>query len=311
MTSKTQALLYDTALERLETLDRRLAMAAQVVCMLHPSAATVAESVLAFASSRFSDRDVVETYVARAQRLVELQQRFDADPRPATIGSPGAAVSRDVYNLSLLLSIPFTNHRFEIMEQLDRFLAGCEGPTGSIVSVGTGTGYELRQMAAIIPADWTVESYDIDESVQYEARQYLDFFGVSRAIRWGREFPLTVAASAFAGRYDAIVMCELLEHLADPAAALRAVRTYLTPRGRVFVTMAVNIAQEDHVFLYPNLATCRDQVHATGFEILSEWITPQSTLPPPADRERGFKKGNYVAVLRPAGIGPMVGGTVP
>ena len=31
--------------------------------------------------------------------------------------------------------------------------------------------------------------------------------------------------------------------------------------------------------------------------MMQEWITPQTTLPPPADREHGFKKGNYVAVL--------------
>lgn len=287
---------YGRALDRLEALDRRLAMAAAVVEVLHPAAGAIATALLGYAAHRFPDRDVLATYVERARALAVMQDRFDADPRPETLGSPGASIDRDAYNLALLLSIPFTNHRFEIMQQLDAFLADCRASHGRIASIGTGTGYELERMNTL-PDGWTIESYDIDEGVQVEARDFLRYFGVLRPIEWGREFPLAVPPPQFRGRYDALVLCELLEHLPDPAAALEAVRECLTPGGRAFVTMAINIAQEDHVFLYPDVGSCRRQVADAGLRTISDWLTPQTTLPPPVDRERTFKKGNYVAVV--------------
>jgi SAM-dependent methyltransferase len=291
--------LYQCALERLENLDRRVALAAYVVETIHPNAAVVANPLFAFAQHRFPDVDLVEAYVTRAGALATLQQRFETDPRPETLGDPDAPIDRDLYNLSLLLSIALTNHRFEIMQRLDEFLRGCRG-AGRIASIGTGTGYELHRMAAILPETWSIESYDIDESVQTEARAFLDYFDVHRDVRWGTEFPLDSPPADFRGCYDAIVMCELLEHLPDPGAALTAARACLAPDGSIFATMAINIAQEDHIYLYSDIASCRAQIRQAGLSPISEWITPQTTLPPPADRERTFKKGNYVATLRPS-----------
>jgi len=287
---------YQRTLDRLEREDRRLAMAAAVVEMMYPEAASLAAALLEYAEHRYPGRDVVGIYIDRARALAALQERFEQDPRAETLADPGASIDRDAYKLALLLSIPLTNHRFEIMQQLDAFLAGLTAASGRIVSIGTGTGYELRRMGAL-PAGWTIESYDIDETVQAEAKHFLDYFGVSRPIEWRREFPLASPPAAFRQRYDAMVLCELLEHLSDPAAALATVGACLTGEGRAFVTMAINIAQEDHIYLYPDLAACRDQIRDAGLRTISEWVTPQTTLPPPADRERGFRKGNYVAVV--------------
>lgn len=288
---------YRSALDRLEALDRRLALAAYLVDALHPDAEAVATPILQFLRHRFGQRDVLDTYVERARQLHALQERFDRDPRPETLSGPGAAVDRDAYNISLLLSIAFTNHRFEIMQQLDQFLAGCQGARGAIASIGTGTGYELYRMASLLPDRCTIESYDIEESVQDDARAFLQYLGIARPVRWAREFPLAAPPAHFHRRYDAIVMCELLEHLPSPASALAAASECLGRDGRMFVTMAINIAQEDHVFLYPDIASCRAQIRDAGLRIISEWITPQTTLPPPANREGHFKRGNFVAVL--------------
>lgn len=292
--------VYQHALERLEAGDRRLAMAAAVVELMHPHAADVARELLAYAEHRYPGRDVLAIYMDRARFLAELQERFDAEPRRETLGAPGTVIDRDAYKVALLLSIPFTNHRFEIMQQLEAFLGAFTAPHGRVASIGTGTGYELRTMASL-PGGWRIESYDIDETVQAEARRFLEFFGVSRPIVWGGEFPLMSPPDEFRAQYDALVLCEVLEHLPDPATALDAVGQCLTPAGRAFVTMAINIAQEDHIYLYPDVDSCRDQIGAAGLHILSEWVTPQTTLPPAADREAGFRKGNYVAVVTPLG----------
>jgi cyclopropane fatty-acyl-phospholipid synthase-like methyltransferase len=167
---------------------------------------------------------------------------------------------------------------------------------GRMAGLGTGTGYEIKIAAGTLP-EWEIESYDIDPSAEAEARQLLQHFGVRVPIRFGRELPIDTPDDALLRRYDAIVACEVLEHLPDPARALRTMREYLTDRGRMFVTMAINIAQEDHIFLYPDLASCRRQLEGCSMRVIEEWVTPQTLWPPPADREKEFKRGNYVAVV--------------
>jgi SAM-dependent methyltransferase len=76
-----------------------------------------------------------------------------------------------------------------------------------------------------------------------------DFFGISEDIFLGGCFPLDQCPDESHGRYDAIVLSEVLEHLADPAEALGTLRDCLRDDGLMFATMAINIAQEDHVFL--------------------------------------------------------------
>jgi hypothetical protein len=76
------------------------------------------------------------------------------------------------------------------------------------------------------------------------------------------------------------------------------VREYLKEDGRAFVTMAINIAQEDHIFLYPTIESCRAQLRDAGLYTVSEWITPQTVLSIPANREQSFQKGNYIAVVQ-------------
>jgi len=296
MNAPQRTLSWDDALTRLEEADRRIALAAGVVDLLHPDASQIAEDILRFLAWRYPDADPVAEYIRRAEALAALQERFDREPSVATLSGPAEPVPRDRYNISLLLSIVLTNHRFEIMQQLEAFLVGCTAPAARIASVGTGTGYELRLMARALQPNWTIESYDTDETVRTDAQHYLDFFGVTRPVIWGNDFPLDKVSSDFRSQYSAIVLCEVLEHLPNPLQSLRSVREYLAPGGRAFVTMAVNIAQEDHIFLYPDADSCRLQVREAGLKIVSEWVTSQTTLPPPADREAAFRRGNYVAV---------------
>ena len=77
-------------------------------------------------------------------------------------------------------------------------------------------------------------------------------------------------------RYDKLIACEVLEHLRDPARALSIMREYLKHDGLIFATMAVNIAQEDHIFWYRDLQSCRRQLSEAGLRIVSEWVVPQS-----------------------------------
>jgi SAM-dependent methyltransferase len=242
--------------------------------------------------------DIIGEYVVRVAGLEELQNRFDVNSRVEFLGDPSAVVPRDRYNISLLLSIVLTNHRFEIMRELDGFLRRLGPDTRRIASIGTGTGFELRLIASALPLRLRIESYDIDPTAKEEAVRYLRFFGIDPTMIFANEFPLDFVDASFENAFDALILCEVLEHLPNPARALANVRNCLTGNGHAFLTMAVNIAQEDHIFLYDDLESCRRQIRDAGLEIVREWITPQtSVIPPadPADRAIGFRKGNYVS----------------
>jgi SAM-dependent methyltransferase len=285
--------LYGKAYAELSALNCKAALAAAVVHAVYPvELALVAEPLLGYLRQRYG-RDLVPMYASRLLVLEKLQLRFDSSPGTDTIGDSSVRVDRDNYNVALLMSIVLSNHRFEIMQWLKLFLKGLQS-RGRVAILGTGTGYELKLVAEIL-SEWSIESYDIDPSSEREARDLLGYFDIGHSVQYGRELLLGRPDPGLRQRYHAIVACEVLEHLRDPARALQSLREYLVPAGRMFVTMAINIAQEDHVFWYPDLRFCREQLHACGWKICSEWIAPQCTLPPPAHREGRFKRGNYVA----------------
>jgi SAM-dependent methyltransferase len=290
-----EGLLRDRSPDR---IGRVLASSAQLVYRTQGEAmGPVADEILSFVSHRYPG--YLDRYVNRIRSLAALQRRFDQRPSAATLCDANAIVDRDDYSLSLLLSIVLTNHRFEIMAQVASFLRSmAERITrGRIVSVGVGTGYELLHAARILP-EWEIEAYDVDDAMRSGARHLWSFFEVSRIAEVGALFPLEGVEPKFVGRYDALVMCELCEHLPNPLRALTTMREYLKEDGRAFVTMAINIAQEDHIFLYPTIESCRAQLRESGLHIVSEWITPQTVMSIPANREENFQKGNYIAVVQ-------------
>jgi len=62
--------------------------------------------------------------------------------------------------------------------------------------------------------------------------------------------------------------------------------------------VSINIAQEDHVYLYRNVEEVRTQVQGAGLRILRERITPVIVMPfREKDRETMFTKGNYICFL--------------
>jgi 2-polyprenyl-3-methyl-5-hydroxy-6-metoxy-1,4-benzoquinol methylase len=288
--------LYGMAFGRLDEASRLLATSAQLVYELHPTElGPVVNDILPFVQHAYSD-DYIGTYISRVSDMARLQEIFDANPSSSTL-SDGSVVPTEAYSLSLLLSIIFTNHRFEIMQTLEKFLQGlAAAPEGRIASIGCGTGYELKLTAKLLPG-WSIEGYDIDEEMRAEAQRFLQFSRVSKAIHFAEEFPLHEPTQQVAKRYDAIIVCEVLEHLHEPALALTTLRECLNDQGVLFVTMAINLAQEDHIFLYPDVDSCRRQIHESGLEIHTEYLTPQTIRFPPPDREIGFKKGNYVAIV--------------
>lgn len=284
---------------QVQASDVMLAASARTALVKHGNKlAAAAENILGWMAQAYGE-ELVPCYVERIGHLNALQERFALAPSAATLCAPDTPVDRDAYDIALLLSFFLTHHRFEILSSLKSFLDFVRAPEGRIASVGMGTGYELY-VAANTLQGWALEGYDSDPVCRAGARRLLDHYGVQGDITLGSTFALTDFDESCAGRFDAIVLCELLEHLDDPLAALVTTKRYLRPGGAMFVTMAINIAQEDHIYLYPDVAACRAQVLEAGLEILHERALPvllHEDMPTEAPAGALFH-GNYVAIVR-------------
>jgi methyltransferase family protein len=289
--------LYRRSYERLAAADVILARSARAVVEIHGTGlGPTAESILAWCELHYGG-DFIARYVERINALNQLQRRFEAAPSPQTLGDPTAKIHRESYDLALLLSFIYSNHRFEILQALQAFLAFIGQSAGRLVSIGVGTGYELQLILKALHG-WTVEGYDSDDEARRHACSLLQHFSPDSGPQLGKLFPLDAVDSSLRGRFRAIVMCELLEHLSDPLCALETAREYLDAQGHMFVTMAVNIAQEDHVFLYPSVNACRQQLLQARLSVIREWVMPVILRPSMLQRHGEPSRGNYVAIVR-------------
>jgi SAM-dependent methyltransferase len=246
--------------------------------------------------------DAFEVYVKRSEVLRTLQVKFEKTGRyRASRCAEVAPIDREQYNLALLLSFICTSHRFDILESLVRFLRmPCSAPR-EVLSIGYGTGYELKLVFQEMPG-WRPLAFDNSPDSHQYASDLLGFFGYPADGLRQEFFPLDPAnwIGAYRERFGKVILCELLEHLDDPTLALRAMRAVLHREGFLFCTMAVNIAQEDHVYLYHSADEARNQVMECGFEIVEEILAPVVILPfAEAKRAQMFKKGNYVCIAKP------------
>jgi SAM-dependent methyltransferase len=107
---------------------------------------------------------------------------------------------------------------------------------------------KLEWVARFIPAGGHV--LDVGANVGIFVRQAMDRFhaiGIdpnTATVAWARRNlgaavevgSIFAEIPAYVGRFHAVTMFDVIEHLEDPAAAVRQCRRYLAPGGRLFVT---------------------------------------------------------------------------
>ncbi len=238
-----------------------------------------ANDILSFLSHR-GTACAVEKYVARVGRLRRLQSEFEKTGRYIAASSKQVQpIDSEQYKLALLISFICTSHRFDILRSLVSFLRmRCRAPR-ELLSVGYGTGYELKLAFDEAPG-WRIAAFDSSPDSYEYASELLRFFGHPMDCLHQDVFSFECRDGVAADResFGKVILCELLEHL----------------------DMAVNIAQEDHVYVYRSAEQARTQVLECGFEIVQEILAPVVILPfSESKRAELFKKGNYICIARP------------
>ncbi|MCX6354857.1 MAG: methyltransferase domain-containing protein [Candidatus Aureabacteria bacterium] len=118
-------------------------------------------------------------------------------------------------------------------------------PEGSkVLEAGCGVGAQTVIIARINPGA-RITSIDISESSIAEAKKKIEAAGIANVtFRQGDVFQLAFQA----GSFDHILVCFVLEHLADPAGALTTLRKFLKPGGKI------TVIEGDHgsAYFYPD-----------------------------------------------------------
>ena len=201
--------------------------------------------------------------VYRLSQFADAQRECYANP---------AFMNRYMNGL-LVSGVMWSNHAHAfaayVNDYLPRLAAGA-----AHLEIGPGHGLFLL-FAARLGRLGHIEAWDISATSIANTRAALNDLGVKRPVTL-REIDLFDAAAAPGAAFDSIVMSEILEHLEDPVAALRAAASRLQPGGLLWVDVPANSPAPDHIFLVQGLGHACELVETAGLTILSAEAFPMT-----------------------------------
>lgn len=159
------------------------------------------------------------------------------------------------------------HHQKMLRGYLDRLLPAI-GPLNLFYEVGVGCGmYSLK----------TLESRPSSKGIGFDISKYsLNFTRrVIEAHGFGERYSIQqrdVIARPVTDLCDLVISQEVLEHLEDPPAFLRALRAMLKPGGHGYITAAINAGHTDHIYLYRTADEVSAQLRDAGFDILDNQV---------------------------------------
>jgi len=76
------------------------------------------------------------------------------------------------------------------------------------------------------------------------------------------------------GRYDSIVMGEVLEHVEEPRAFLKKIAAVAHSESFVYVTTCANAPAVDHIHLFRSTEEVTELVRSSGLEVVDQLLVP-------------------------------------
>ena len=162
---------------------------------------------------------------------------------------------------------------------------------GRVLEIPSGNGLFLTHFLLSRP-EWQGVAIDLSEASIAFTERMLSLNGVRDRVEMRHEdFFDTPSEPSF----DRIICGEFLEHVEDPLAVLKKLRTLLRADGRIFLTAAVWAANIDHIYLYTSASEVRDHIRAAGLEVDVELVQNVFAGHSPEDERTPI---NYSAILR-------------
>lgn len=179
------------------------------------------------------------------------------------------------YMNGLLVSdIVWDNHAHAIGAFINDYLPGLKDGSDHL-EIGPGHGIFLY-FAAQSPKVKSVAGWDVSQTSIDNTRHALETLGVTRPVELTLQNLFEVGEADAGGRFDSIVMSEILEHLEDPVEALRAASRWLRPGGRLWINVPANSPAPDHIYLVRDVAHAEELARTAGLEVLDSKAFPMS-----------------------------------
>ncbi len=137
----------------------------------------------------------------------------------------------------------------------------------SFMEVGIGTGIYSRATLDFIH-NITGIGIDISESSRRFTDYHISKYGHSN--RYSTQIT-DIFDNDHGLNTDALICIEVLEHLEDPLAFLKELRSILNNDGVAFITAALNAPDKDHIYLYKKTGEVEKQLTEAGFKILNHF----------------------------------------
>jgi 2-polyprenyl-3-methyl-5-hydroxy-6-metoxy-1,4-benzoquinol methylase len=144
----------------------------------------------------------------------------------------------------------------------EHYLARLPSRTAHL-EIGPGHGL-LLNFAAATPAIESLTGWDVSATSIEQTKACLAAMGESRPVDLVLQDMFDAPEKPRA--FGSVVMAEVLEHLEDPVAALRAVARHMRPNGHMWINVPINSPAPDHLYLLRTPEEAVDLVRAGGFE---------------------------------------------
>jgi 2-polyprenyl-3-methyl-5-hydroxy-6-metoxy-1,4-benzoquinol methylase len=197
----------------------------------------------------------------------------------ATVYSDRTFMTRYMNGL-LVSDAIWINHCQAMRHYCESFLQGL--PAGAdVLEIGPGHGL-LLALADSVAHLGSLTAWDISDASLALAAKNLGILGAKRQVTFEKRdiFAPESRGAEVAGRFDAVVLSEVLEHLERPLEAMQVLHHLCKPGAKVWVNVPANSPAPDHLYLVNRAEDAAALAREAGFDVveIQEYPTSGTTL---------------------------------
>jgi SAM-dependent methyltransferase len=228
--------------------------------------------------------DSVSAWVRFSMEYVKRQQAFLEKRRYASTDYEtirhelyeNGSEMKDFYLLALMFSYIFSPNYIGFLSFFQKEMLPRVKGAKRVCDVGCGPGLYLAQMLAAEPGA-AGTGLDISPASLEMTGRLLGYYNLSPERFQLLKGDLRVRLPIGDKSQDAVVCCDVIEHLDDPFNALGELRRIIKPGGTLCLSTAIRMESIDHIHLFSHPGEVQQMLRGNGFEIIVEDYFPLTT----------------------------------
>lgn len=180
---------------------------------------------------------------------------------------------QNFYLVALLFSFIFSPNYYEFYDFFEKQFLTSIPPAGTVAEIGCGHGLYLAQTLLANPG-WYGLGVDISASALEITRKVFSYYGIGE-----NRYKLSLEdVRGNLGHNDsvanAVICCEVMEHLPAPRHALSELLRIITDDGILMLSAAIRMESVDHLYVFHTCQEFSEMVREVGFHIKMEHMVP-------------------------------------